>query len=450
MLAALLWSSHASAADLGAADVVDKPNPKAESASVSELPPPPPAPEEPPAEIIPLPPSKRSLEQAKPSAAPKTDKSEKAEKSKSSTTPADAKPEKSEPEKEKPSPAAPEKVIASETRKGTPSYLKPAEPGYPTVLSGTLTEDLELTPLMSPVLIAGTFIVPEKIKLTIQGGTLIRLRADPQAPKPTPGTPDPSQAAVIWVWGTLNTSGVTGNPAEFVNLEKSDASLLLYGANDCKLDGVRLKGMNVAQSGGTAQWTNCEFVGSGSYAMAAGAGIFTQCTFRRFGGIFATYDVAPWSLLVRKSLFEHCREGIILGSNPGEARLVVEKNHFIGTQGAHIRALPLKSKVATAADGKKPDDMEVLIGENWYGSAIPEETDMRIVDRRNDPTIRARLNTRPPANQPYANIGAGMKVAVLEATAKEQQAMLQKLLQAHLAKQKNLSGPSRQIAKKGA
>ncbi len=448
VLAAVLFMSRASGADLGA-EVVDTPS--AESTSVSALPnepaPPPPAPEEPPAEIIPLPPSKRSLEQSKPSPAPKVEKAEKAK-----STPTETKTDpKSEIKPEKMEPATPNKTIASEARKPSANscYLKPAEPGYPTVLSGTLTEDLELTPQMSPVLISGTFIVPEKIKLTIQGGTLIRLRGDPQGVK-APGAPDPTQSAVVWIWGTLTTSGATGNPVEFVNLEKADGSLLLYGTNDCKLDGVRLKGMNVAQSGGTALWTNCEFVGSGSYAMAAGAGVFTQCTFRRFGGIFATYDVAPWSLLVRKSLFERCREGIILGSNPGEARLIVEKNHFIGTQGAHIRALPLSKGKATAsaADGKKPEDMEVLIGENWYGTSIPEETDLRIVDRRNDPSIHARLNTRPPANAPYGNIGAGMKVAVLEATAKEQQSAVQKLLQAQAAKQK-LNAPARQVAKKG-
>ena len=61
---------------------------------------------------------------------------------------------------------------------------------------------------------------------------------------------------------------------------------------------------------------------------------------------------------------------------------------------------------------------------------------MRIVDRRSDPTIHARLNTRPPAAQPYKNIGAGMKPAIVDATLKEQQMMQHKLIEAHLAKQK--------------
>ena len=442
LLAALSGSArHVRAADLGASEeALDAL--RGESTSASALTPAdaPLDPQQPPAEIIPLPPSPRSVEQAKAAATPaapssalktadkksKTINSESAASEKSKAATADS------PKSEKPA-----------------SFRKPAEPGYVTVLSGTLTEDLELSPAMSPVLIRGTFIVPEKIKLSIAAGTVIHLRGDPDAPKVPAGTPDPALSAVVWIWGTLNGSGVTGNPAELLNQEKADASLLLYGVNECRLDGLRLKGVSVAQNGGVALWTNCEFVGTGSYAMAGGAALISQSTFRKFGGIFATYNVAPWSLLVRRNLFEHCREGIIIGSNPGEARLVVEQNHFVGTQGAHIRALPL-AKPKAAADGKKPEDMEVLIGENWYGSSVPEEIDMRIVDRRNDPSIHARLNTRPPANQPYSNIGAGMKTAVLDATKKEQQQLEQKLLQAQFAKEKSLTGQSRQVARKGA
>jgi hypothetical protein len=432
LAAVFLGMGRAAGADLGASEeAIDAL--RGESTSASALTPvdAPIDPQQPPAEIIALPPSPRSVEQAKAAA--------------SAVKPAE----------KKTKPLSSESAVSEKSRAATADspksekpadFRRPAEPGYVTVLSGTLTEDLELSPQMSPVLIRGTFVVPEKIKLTVQSGTVVHLRGDPDASPAPAGTPDPTQSAVMWIWGTLNANGATGDPAELLNQEKADASLLLYGANECRLDGLRLKGVSVAQSGGVAKWSNCEFIGSGSYAMAAGAALISQCSFRKFGGIFATYNVAPWSLLVRRNLFEHCREGIIIGSNPGEARLIVEQNHFIGTQGAHIRALPL-GKSKAGADGKKPDDMEVLIGENWYGSSVPEEIDMRIVDRRNDPSIHARLNTRPPASQPYANIGAGMKATVLESTRKEQQSAEQKLLQAQFAKEKSLGGQSRQIVK---
>ena len=375
------------------------------------------------AEIVPLPPSQRSLEQEK------------------------------QPQKPARTPAPREKSKPIQSSSDEPhAWQRPAEPGYATVLSGTLSEDLELTPHMSPVLIRGALIVPESVKLTIHGGTVVDLRADPGAAKPapnTPGTPDPAKSAVLWIWGTLETAGGTGAPAELLNQDQTEASLLLYGAHECRMDGLRLKGVTVAQNGGIARWTNCELIGPGAYAMAAGAALMTQSTFRKFGGVFATYDVAPWSLLIRKCLFESCREGVVLGSTPGDARLVIERNHFIATQGAHIRALPLKdgsvARAALPVAARGASEIEILIGENWYGSSIPEEIDMRIVDRRSDPAIHARLNTRPPAAQPYTHIGAGMKPAIIEATLKEQQSQQQKLIQAHLARQKAFLA-SRQVA----
>ena len=324
------------------------------------------------------------------------------------------------------------------------SCFKPAEPGYALVVSGTLQEDLELGPEQSPVLFRGAVIIPENIKLTLRGGAVVHLKADSAAKKAgegsPSGSPDPTQCAVVWVFGTLATQGVTGNPVELLNQEKCDASLLFYGAHESAIEGARLKGISFAQNGGTTLWINCEILGGGTYAMACGAAVVTQCTFRKFGGIFATYDAGPWSLLLRKNLFDSCREGLILGSDPGETRLIVEKNHFINTQGAHIRAMPRgdrgrKSAPADARASKSPG-LELLIGENWYGSAIPEEVDMRIVDSRVDSNIHARLNTRPPAGQPYANVGAGVSAQTLQTTLKEQQAVQQRLLQSQLALKK--------------
>jgi hypothetical protein len=318
-----------------------------------------------------------------------------------------------------------------------PSCFKPLEPGYATVISGTLQQDLELGPEQSPILLRGTLVVPENFKLTLRGGTVVHVKSDPQAEHPTQsGSPDPTQCGVIWIFGTLTAQGVTGNPVEILNQEKTDASVLFYGANESAIDGVRLKGVTLAQNGGITRWANCEVIGGGSYALGSGAAVVTHCTFRKFGGIFATYDAAPWSLLLRRNLFDNCREGLILGTDPGETRLVVEKNHFVNTQGAHIRAMPRgKNAVRKVNSGaaSKAADMEFLIGENWYGSAIPEEVDMRIVDCRSDPNIHSRLNTRPPAAQPYANTGAGVSATILQATAKEQQSAEQKLLQAQTA-----------------
>src|SRR6185436_12457779 len=99
---------------------------------------------------------------------------------------------------------------------------------------------------------------------------------------------------------------------------------------------------------------------------------FTHCTFRNCGGIFATYNIAPWSLLLRKNIFDGCRECVVLGSDPGEARLIVEKNHFLRTRGANIRVMKVKtsgdSDNAVSDAGKKPAALEFFIGENWYGS----------------------------------------------------------------------------------
>ncbi|HYG77825.1 MAG TPA: right-handed parallel beta-helix repeat-containing protein [Planctomycetota bacterium] len=315
-----------------------------------------------------------------------------------------------------------------------PSALQPPEAGYATVLSGTLYDGLfELGPQQSPILIRGNLIVAEDATIIIKPGAVVHLKADPKAAKPArPDVPDPSQSAVIWMWGRLVVEGATGNPVEVANLEKTPASLLLYGSAQSRIEGVRLKNVSVTQTDGVCQWTNCEYVSSPHYALAAGAALFTHCSFRNFGGVFATYNHGPWSLLLRKNVFESCREGVVLASDPGEERLIVEQNHFLNTRGAHIRLMPFAAPPADAKKASTPD-VDVFIGENWYGTAVPEEAELRLVDRRIDPSVRARLNTRPPAERPYMGVGTAVSAAVLGATLKEQQAAVQKILLAHAA-----------------
>jgi len=293
---------------------------------------------------------------------------------------------------------------------------------YCTVLSGVLEKNLELGPENSPVLISGSYVILEGATLRLRAGTMLHLAADPSLlPPAQSSTPDPSKNAVLTVWGSLICEGVTGNPVEFLNQETADAMFLLYGSRQSHFDGAKLKGIGIVQSGGLCLWTNCEFQKLPHYAVAAGGALFTHCTLRECGGIFATYNNGPWSLLVRRTIFERCREGIVLGSNPGQARLVIEQNHFIGTKGAHIRAMPVS----------KGKDLELLIGENWYGTALPEEIELRLVDRRADPSVRARLNTRPPADLPYSDSGCGVTAKVLAATAGTQQSMQQQIMRAH-------------------
>ncbi|HEY3325322.1 MAG TPA: hypothetical protein VGP72_33020 [Planctomycetota bacterium] len=337
-----------------------------------------------------------------------------------------------------------------------PSALQAKEPGYNTVLSGVLDFDMELGAAQSPVLVRGTLVIAEGVTVTLKPGAIVHLKADPNAEKPAQadsaaaGLPDPTQNGAIWVWGSMQGQGVTGNPAEILGQDKAPAALLLYGTSHSRVEGVRLKNLNVTQSAGVWQWTNCELVSVGYYALAGGGGLFTHCTLRTCGGIFATYNRAPWSLLARKNVFESCREGIVLGSNPGEARLLVEKNNFVKTRGAHIRAMPVTdartvatlassqkdgegAKLSSADAARKAADKELEIGENWYGTNILEDVEARLVDRRVDPSVSTRLNTRPPAEQPYANIGAGALSTAIAATLREQQNAVQKILQAHPA-----------------
>lgn len=310
--------------------------------------------------------------------------------------------------------------------------VKPVtEPGYASVLSGTLTANTELNAETQPHLIRGVLIVPAKVTLKINAGATIHLRTDANAPKPLQaGVPDPFKGAAIWVYGTLLITGENGRPVEFAGQDKENANVLLYGAESSRIEGARFKGTDVAQNGGVCQWINCEFNDSKYYALASGAGQFTHCTFKKCGGIFAAYEEGPWALLVRRCLFDNCRDGVLLNRDPGQACLLVERNNFIGTRGANLRAMPRSG----ATNSKSAE--ELLIGENWYGTTIEEDIDRRIVDRRTDPTIKAHLNTRPPSEKPYANTGAGAPQTSIANTLNDQQNASAKMLAALAAKQK--------------
>jgi hypothetical protein len=311
----------------------------------------------------------------------------------------------------------------------TPARL-PAEAGYPTVLTGTLDRDLELGPERSPVLVCGKFVVAAGVTLKLRAGVCLRLRAETPQPE-TPQEPAPNPNAELWVWGTLVTEGVTGNPVELACDDKTPATVLLYGAAQHTLDGLRARNVSLVQTAGVSLWTNCELVNVPHYALAGGASLFTHCSFRDSGGLFATYNAAPWSLLVRRCLFDGCREGLVLGSDPGGGRLIVQQNNFTRPKGAYLRAMSVAgAKPVYDARGKRVY-AELLVGENWYSAATPEEAELRLVDCRNDATVHARLNTRPPAERPYPNTGAGVTAAVLNLTEKEQQAHVQRILRAH-------------------
>ena len=320
------------------------------------------------------------------------------------------------------------------------------EPGYASVLSGTLQASTELNAESLPHLIRGVLVIPAKMTLKINAGAIVHLRSDTNAAKPLlAGSPDPSKSAAVWVYGSLVIAGDNAHPVELAGQDKdNNANVLLYSAEQSKVEGVRFKGTDMAQNGGVCQWTNCEFNDSKYYALASGAAQFTHCTFNKCGGIFAAYEEGPWALLVRRCLFENCRDGLLLNRDPGQACLLIERNNFIGTRGANLRAMPR----AGTTNSKTAE--ELLIGENWYGTTIEEDIDRRIVDRRTDPTIKAHLNTRPPSEKPYGNTGAGVPQASIINTLNDQQAATTRMLTALAAKQKLLSDRARVAMEKTA
>jgi len=307
-----------------------------------------------------------------------------------------------------PLPPAPRKAV--EPPAGPSGYSGPAVPGYKLVLSGELTKDLVIGPEHSPALVRGVLIIPAERTLTLKAGATLHLKADPQAQPPEKrGVPDPTKAGTLWVCGRVLADGLGGKPVEIAAPAPDEGGLYWYGQALSQLRGVKLSRVGITQGSGAVQWLGCELTDTKHYALASGAAFLIHCTLRRAGGVFAAYEPGAWALLVKDCAFESCREGLVFRTDPGAENLVVEHNSFVGTRGAVLRALP---SAAGKAGGRK-NCPELLIGENWYGTNVPDRVDAAIVDRRADPSIRLWLNTRPPAEKPYAQAGANVPVDAL-------------------------------------
>ncbi|MBE7467181.1 MAG: hypothetical protein HS116_27220 [Planctomycetes bacterium] len=310
------------------------------------------------------------------------------------------------------------------------TYSGPKIDGYRMVLGGTLTRDTTLTADQSPVLVRGSLVVPAGRTLLLKEGAKLYLQPDLLAPRPLQaGAPDPTQQGMLWIYGRLLTDGLSKDRVALQGSGARNAALFLYGREASELRGADLLDVAVTQRGGSAQWLGCRFTRAEHYALARGAALFVHTTFERCGGVLATYDAGPWALLARRCLFEHGREGIVLGSNPGADALHIEQNHFVDLAGAHLRALPVQIK----------SPMEVLIGENWHGTSIPEQIDARIVDRRSDRKLNARLNTRPPAEAPYDEAGADVPLKALARTYQDAGASREAMLQHYARREKEMA-----------
>jgi len=105
------------------------------------------------------------------------------------------------------------------------------EPGYASVLTGTLLASTTLRAEALPHLIRGILVVPAKLTLKIEAGAIVHLRSDAGAAKPLQaGAPDPTKSAAVWIYGTLLIAGENGRPVEIAGQDKDNANLLLYGA----------------------------------------------------------------------------------------------------------------------------------------------------------------------------------------------------------------------------
>lgn len=307
-------------------------------------------------------------------------------------------------------------------------------PGFKSLLCGELDQDLAVGPEHSPVLVRGVCVVPVGRTLTLKAGAVLQLQPDPNAASSEKTCqPDPSKAGQLWVVGKLLAQGQPGKPAVIAGAnaaQGSQSGLFFYGQERSELDGLKLTDVAVTQSGsGEALWTACEFVNARHYALAAGAAVFEHTSFRRCGGIYAAYANGPWALMAMRCSFEQCREGLVIGSDPGEECLVFRNNALTGTQGANLRAAPVNPARLDARG--KPAAVELLIGENWYGNGEPEIVDAKIVDVRSDLKIAMRLNTRPPAPQPYAHTGANVPPEALTKSLKELEPVRTRLLAAY-------------------
>lgn len=309
-------------------------------------------------------------------------------------------------EDEDPQPAPAATMVPLPVEEVPPStYDGPAVEGYKTILSGKLQRDVVLGPEDGPVLVRGLLVVPPECTLGLKPGAVLHLAPD-RAAKPEPGGHDPSKSGALWVLGRLLADGLTGERergARILAKDAESAALYFYGEKESEIRGATIEKTGIVQRGGEVRWLGVTFKDAPHYALVSGAALLAHDTFSGCGGLFATYDNGPWSLLLARCRFEDGAEGLVLGSNPGAERLLVEHNAFDAMRGPCLRAAPVDSQRR----------VEWLVGENWYGSAQPERVDASIVDGRADASLRARINTRPPAEAAYADCGAEVPPAAV-------------------------------------
>lgn len=272
------------------------------------------------------------------------------------------------------------------------SYEGPQRNGYKLIISGRLHKDLVVDKKHSPCLVQGSLVIPKGRTLALMPGSELRILPDADNSKA-------KSRAQLWCQGRFLADGLEGGAVRISGPDTGSAEIHFSSSSHSELRGVRLSGISITQMSSNVHWIGCVFDKSPYYAVASGAASFIHCTLRECGGILATYDKGKWALLVRRTSFEECEDGIVLGNDPGRKALDVKENSFTGTRGAHLRAWP-KNGSATGTW------REFLIGENWYGTTIPEQIDLKIMDGRTNRAIRARINTRAPALQAYRDCGA--------------------------------------------
>jgi len=296
-------------------------------------------------------------------------------------------------------------------------YVLPKVANFALAVSGELTEDLTIGPEQSPLLIKGAFVVPAGKTLFIKPGVNVQFQPDAEGAQ----AGDPSRAGSLWVYGRLLADGLSGSAVAFSGTPKSRAAFYFYGKERSELRGVHLTDLSIAQSGGSVTWLGCEVKGASYYALSGGAALLMQCTFKNSGGVLATYEEARWALLVRGCRFDGGREGLAFGENSRDM-LSIDKNSFVNLQTTALRAWP--------GSGKRAARTDLLVGENYYGTNVPEEADARIADVRSDAKLRLRINTRPPAEQDYASAGAKASVETLARVLKETETQRTRMIEA--------------------
>jgi hypothetical protein len=310
---------------------------------------------------------------------------------------------------------------------GSPSsYEGQALPGYKLVLAGELRRDVVLGPEHSPAAVCGVLVVPTGKTLFLKNGATLQLLPDPRAAAAAkPGSPDPRRSGVLWINGRLLADGLA-RAIELSAPQGSPGAIYWQGRELSELRGVRVRRVAVAQSSGVVQWLGCELSDGQHYALAGGSAFFIHCRLRRWGGVLAAYPQSSCALLVSHCIFDGCQEGLVFRESLGRHRLLVEHNSFVDARGPVLRALPC---AATQPPRRLRSVPELLIGENWYGTAVPDQIDARVLDRRLEPKALLWIITRPPAERPYADAGPDVPLSTLAQTLKSLEPARSRMLQ---------------------